>query len=289
VLIWRLLLGSLLIAGFVALCWLDTAAARPGVWLGPTAAILCALATQETLSIASGAGMRPFAPAVYAGNLLLLASGFGFWAVGPLESFFLTPSMVLALALGAILMVEIWRYQRPGGATANIAGAMLALAYVGILLSIVAQLLVRWGVGALATLVIVVKMADTGAYTIGRMIGRHKMAPLLSPGKTWEGLAGGFVFALAGSYMAFAWLLPAIGESSDCGNSPRGGWIAYALLVGGAGVMGDLAESLLKRDVGRKNSSQWMPGFGGVLDILDSILLAWPIAYSCWASGIIGA
>ncbi len=66
------------------------------------------------------------------------------------------------------------------------------------------------------------------------------------------------------------------------------GWIIFGLLMGCVGMLGDLAESLLKRDVGCKDSSAWMPGFGGVLDILDSLLLSAPIAWLCWSLGIVG-
>jgi phosphatidate cytidylyltransferase len=66
------------------------------------------------------------------------------------------------------------------------------------------------------------------------------------------------------------------------------GWLIYGILLGGAGMLGDLAESLLKRDVGRKDSSDWLPGFGGVLDIVDSLLLAAPVAWACWRFGLVG-
>lgn len=136
------------------------------------------------------------------------------------------------------------------------------------------------------SLVIVVKMCDTGAYTVGRLIGRRKMAPVLSPKKTIEGAIGGLVFACLGSWAAFHWLTPAITHSSRP-PSPAWGWLAYGLLVAMAGMLGDLAESLLKRDLGRKDSSTWMPGFGGVLDVLDSIILAAPVAYLCWTFGLV--
>jgi phosphatidate cytidylyltransferase len=61
----------------------------------------------------------------------------------------------------------------------------------------------------------------------------------------------------------------------------------YGVLIGVIGLLGDLAESLIKRDLGRKDSSAWMPGFGGVLDLLDSILFAAPVAYLCWAGGLL--
>jgi phosphatidate cytidylyltransferase len=64
--------------------------------------------------------------------------------------------------------------------------------------------------------------------------------------------------------------------------------LLFGLIVGAVGIVGDLAESLLKRDLGRKDSSAWMPGFGGVLDVLDSILLGAPAAYLCWTSGLVG-
>ena len=71
-------------------------------------------------------------------------------------------------------------------------------------------------------------------------------------------------------------------------NPAPGGWLVFGLAMGIAGIVGDLAESLLKRNVGVKDSSSWMPGFGGVLDILDSLLLSAPIAWLCWALGVVG-
>ena len=129
-------------------------------------------------------------------------------------------------------------------------------------------------------------MGDTGAYTVGRLIGRHKMAPSISPGKTVEGALGAFLFACLGSWLTFRWIVPFLPEGA--GPGPWYGWLLFGVLVGGAGMLGDLAESLLKRDVGVKDSSTWMPGFGGVLDILDSLLLSAPVAWFCWAFGLVG-
>ena len=114
---------------------------------------------------------------------------------------------------------------------------------------------------------------------------------MLSPGKTVEGAVGALVFACLGSWATFRWpvrwLVP-VTQGQSAGTSPWWGWILFGLLVGGTGLMGDLAESMLKRDVGRKDSSSWLPGFGGVLDILDSILLAAPVAWLCWALRVVG-
>ena len=87
------------------------------------------------------------------------------------------------------------RYRKPGGATANVAGGVLAFLYVGMMLQYAMLLRLWFGVGVLAAWIIVVKMGDTGAYTVGRLIGRHKMAPLISPGKTIEGAVGGLLFS----------------------------------------------------------------------------------------------
>ncbi len=287
---WRLLLGTLLIAAVIALSWMDYRAAVAGSWLGPVAALLAILATQETLAIVSADGVRPARWVVYLGNLFLVGSN---WL--PLMADHSTAPetwllLTLALSVFAVLVAEMRRYEKPGGVTASIAAATFALVYVGVLLSFVVQLRLVWGIGALAALVIVVKMADTGAYTVGRLIGRHKMAPILSPGKTWEGLAGGLAFALGGSYATFRWLVPNLPTvPPNCIQyNPWWGWVAFGLLVGIAGMSGDLAESLLKRDTGRKDSSTWMPGFGGVLDVLDSVLLGGPIAYLCWRLGMVG-
>jgi phosphatidate cytidylyltransferase len=164
---------------------------------------------------------------------------------------------------------------------------LFAVVYVGLLLDFVVLLRLAYGVAALASLVIVVKMADTGAYAVGRLLGRHKMAPVLSPGKTWEGAVGALLLASAASWATFAWLVPAAAPDDLAPGMP-GGWLVFGLLIGVMGMLGDLAESLLKRDAGLKDSSRWMPGFGGVLDLLDSILLAAPAAYACWALGVVG-
>ena len=109
---------------------------------------------------------------------------------------------------------------------------------------------------------------DTGAFFVGRAIGRHRMAPTISPGKTWEGAVGGFVSALgAGAAMAAVAGLPM--------------WVALAVAagVGVAGQIGDLLESRLKRAAGAKDAGSLLPGHGGLLDRLDSLVLTIPLVY----------
>jgi phosphatidate cytidylyltransferase len=113
-------------------------------------------------------------------------------------------------------------------------------------------------------------IGDTGAYFVGRPLGRHKLAPQVSPGKTWEGAAGG---QIAG-FLAVAGLTAAFDLDIGVGHV-----IALGLLVPAAALVGDLAESAIKRGLGVKDSSGLVPGHGGVLDRLDSLLFAAPTVY----------
>ena len=287
---WRLLLGTIVVAALVAIAWLDQRAPIPGLWLLPVAAVFTVLASQEMLGLARAGQLRPLPWTVYVGNLLILLAnwqqvlqGKGREPFSPTE----WPLLVLGVWLLVAFAAEITRYRRAGGVTANLAVTVFALLYVGLMMSFVVQLRLVWGIGALASLLLPVKMGDIGAYTVGRLIGRHKLAPHLSPGKTIEGAVGALIFGCVGSWACFAWLVPAtVTEAVKPG--PTYGWIVYGLLMAGAGMIGDLAESLLKRDVGVKDSSTWLPGFGGVLDMVDSVLLAAPLAWLCWALGWVG-
>jgi phosphatidate cytidylyltransferase len=290
---WRLLLGVLFIASIVALCWLDHRLATPGLVLLPLAMVLSALASAEMLWLLSARGFAPRRELVYGGNLLIVASCAmplvwqSDWGPDPLGRLG-WPLSAYGLLVLVAFCGEMRRYSGPGHVMEQLAATLFALSYVGVLLGFVCQMRWlgdgAWGVPAIATLVIVVKMCDTGAYTCGRLFGKRKMAPVLSPGKTLEGAAGGVAFACLGSWIAFTFLVPAMNASPPTARVPLA-WMWYGLIVGLTGMFGDLAESLIKRDMGRKDSSNWMPGFGGVLDVLDSILFAAPVAYLCWIIG----
>ncbi|MDD5628518.1 MAG: phosphatidate cytidylyltransferase, partial [Elusimicrobia bacterium] len=120
-------------------------------------------------------------------------------------------------------------------------------------------------------LFIAVWLTDTAAYAAGRAFGRHKLAEGLSPKKTWEGAAAGFLFAVGSVYLLQRLLAPA-------GLGPRGA-LALGALIGLCGQLSDLAESLVKRAVGAKDSGDLLPGHGGVMDRFDSFILAAPAAY----------
>ena len=119
---------------------------------------------------------------------------------------------------------------------------------------------------------VTVWLADSGAYAFGRLLGKHKLAPAISPSKTWEGYIGGALTALAGGALV-GWVGP-LGLLSG---------IAVGGLVGLFAVMGDLTESLIKREAKAKNSGSLIPGHGGVFDRVDSLLWAAAIAFMVYS------
>ena len=122
-------------------------------------------------------------------------------------------------------------------------------------------------------LVAVTKFTDMGAYIVGSLVGRHKMIPHISPKKTWEGIAGAFLFASLASF----------GLKLLCGEEmPLIGWgdaAVLAVLLGFTAVVGDLAESVLKRSWETKDSGRVLPGIGGTLDLIDSVCFSAPVMY----------
>ncbi len=309
-LVWRISLGALLIAGLAGLCYLDSLAGPsrasswlnpPGGWLFLLALLASVLGTGEVISLARSRGTQPIPWIAYLFTFAIVATNVipSLWPTCPVTAklgLLAWPMLAVAAGLLAAFLGEMARYEKPGEVLRQLTATVFPMLYVGVLLTFVVQLR-QWraeeglGLVALLSMIVVVKMGDSGAYTIGRIFGRHKMAPVLSPGKTWEGFAGAMLFAVLGALLVW-WLAPKLSASDSTLSAKIGpcwGWILYGLIVGLAGLLGDLAESLLKRDAGVKDSSTWMPGFGGVLDVLDSILIAAPVAFFCWAVGLVGA
>ena len=133
----------------------------------------------------------------------------------------------------------------------------------------------------LLALFITVWVNDTGAYCVGSLMakrksGNHKMFPRVSPGKSWEGLVGGVLFALLAGYIFYrvGWT-----DEMHLTPSPLADSLLFAFVVAVFGTLGDLMESLFKRTIGVKDSGRFLPGHGGVLDRFDSLLLATPAVY----------
>lgn len=121
----------------------------------------------------------------------------------------------------------------------------------------------------------IVWIADTAAYFAGRAFGRHRLAPRVSPGKTWEGVAGALA-AVALYALALVPLAPAAGFRGGSGPVALALWVVLALVVAGISIVGDLFESLLKRQAGVKDSGSLLPGHGGILDRIDALVAAMP-------------
>jgi phosphatidate cytidylyltransferase len=300
---WRLISAAVILAVLFSLGWLDyrqVIFGTPGAWLLPALLIVSVLATEEVLSLLRAKNHHPVAWIAYLGNvaiplaaclpLLYQLIGWNFPKYGPLGPF---GRPLVAFAVAALLMLvgEMGRFARPGSAIVNAALGIFTLTYVGVLISFWPFLRLHagngWGMAALFSTLLIVKMADTGAYFSGRTFGRTKMTPLLSPGKTWEGTVGGLAAAALTSWAFFHFLAPPI-VGSGYQEPPLLSAVIYGVVLAIAGMLGDLAESMLKRDMERKDSSTWLPGLGGVLDIIDAVLFAGPVAWLCWVFGLVG-
>jgi phosphatidate cytidylyltransferase len=202
------------------------------------------------------------------------------------------PLVAGSLAVGLAFIGEMVRYREPGGVIVRVALSTFVALYIGISFAFLASLRFfhsnEWGMAALVSLLFVTKLLDVGAYTFGKLLGRHKLAPRLSPGKTIEGAIGGIAAACLASWVFFQFISPMIVGPGTNNPTPLWGSLAYGLLISLAGMLGDLSESLLKRDLSVKDSSRWLLGLGGILDILDSVLAAAPVAFLCWAAGVVG-
>ncbi len=188
----------------------------------------------------------------------------------------------VASTFAAVVLVgflwEMWGFREPGGVVTRLSLLTWATGYLGFLTSFFVQM--RYfsreavplvGVAALALVIFVPKCCDIGAYVTGRALGRTPMTPLLSPKKTWEGFAGGLLLSVVVTWLINHYVAEVLSSTIEV--------VAFGLTLGVAGVLGDLAESLIKRDCQKKDASQTVPGFGGVLDVVDSVLFAAPVAY----------
>jgi len=178
-----------------------------------------------------------------------------------------------------LILIEMLKFRSPGHSTNNLSLSAFIIVYLGLLPSFLIQL--RWigaetspyiGLFCLGITITVTKCCDIGAYFTGKFFGKHLMTPLLSPKKTWEGFVGGILFSVV---IAFLWtkFFPNTPLCCDLAS------IAFGVIIGLGGVFADLVESLIKRDLSTKDASQVIPGFGGILDLLDSLLIIGPIAW----------
>lgn len=295
----RLTFGPIMLAALIGLLWLDYKIqiwtrgaqflANTGVQdVGLAGAGLLALlllvlppAVYELATLFAAERIQPYRFIAAAGAAGIVTHAFltqfhRFQPIAASSLAFLIVAGMLFAALRRAIM------KQTSDAIHHMAGTVLATLYLGVMAWFLMALRVKQSADATrfhgSTLIIVmillaVKFTDIGAYFGGRLLGRHKLIPWLSPGKTWEGLFFGLLTAgLVGLAFAPYIRLPAY-------QLPWWKGLIFGIIIGGIGQLGDLLESMMKRDAEVKDSGSLIPGFGGILDVMDSPLLAAPFAY----------
>jgi phosphatidate cytidylyltransferase len=275
---YRLVFGTLMTVLFAAIVifdgWMDgtltASAADDKPVQGTIFCILVALlvipAQMELSKLAAAKNLKIFSPVVIIASILFATSWYWlqFLQIESRTCLYFIPAFVLM----ALLLYQYIRYGT-SEVLANCGASYFSIIYLGLLGAFTLAVRIDFGPWALLMFVFVVKSADIGAYSFGSLLGKHKFSPEISPGKSWEGMAGAvaaatvvaILFAISCDIMVW-WLAVIFG-------------CCFAFI----GQMGDLAESMIKRDAKQKDSASRVPGFGGILDILDSLLLAAPFAY----------
>jgi phosphatidate cytidylyltransferase len=275
---YRLFFGTLMTLVFTAAVifdgWLDgsvtTSAADDKPLQGTILCLLVILliipAQFELSKLAAAKNLKIFLPVTVTASVLFAANRYLQQLVEfPPENYLSILSVFVLLAL------LLYQYKTYGisGVLANCGASYFSILYLGLLSSFCIAIRIEFGLWPLLMFVFVVKSADIGAYLIGTLFGRHKFSPKVSPGKTWEGMGGAVGAAI----------IVSIGFALICGIMVWWAAIMFGFGFAFIGQMGDLAESMMKRDAEQKDSANKVPGFGGVLDIVDSPLVAAPLAY----------
>ena len=273
----RLFFGTLMTLLFTAVVvfdgWMDGSLTASAEDIPVQGTILCILvvlliipAQFELSKLAAAKNLKIFLPVTITASVLFAISGYQQQIVKiPLETYF---SLLSAFVLLALLLYQYKRYGT-SNVIANCGANYFSILYLGLLSSFCIAIRIEFGLWPALMFVFVIKSSDIGAYTIGTLFGKHKFSPIISPGKTWEGMVGAVAAAA----------IVAICFSIICDIMVWWLAIIFGLVFAFIGQMGDLAESMIKRDAEQKDSANKVPGFGGVLDIVDSPLVAAPLAY----------
>ena len=275
---YRLLFGTLMTVFFTAIVildgWMDgslttsLADDKPvqGTILCILIALLVILAQLELSKLAAAKGLKIFTPVSITASILFASS----WYWPQLTEI---PPQIYLLFLSAFSLMGLLLYQyfRHGTSAvlANCGANYFSISYLGLLAAFVLAVRIDFGLWPLLMFVFVVKSADIGAYATGSLFGKHKFFPKISPAKTWEGMAGAVAAAM----------IVAILFAAGCDIMVLPLAAVFGFCFAFIGQFGDLAESMIKRDAEQKDSANNVPGFGGILDIIDSPLVAAPFAY----------
>ena len=229
-------------------------------------ALLIIISQIEFSRLAAAKNIRIF-------TLFSITASIAFAGTWYLQQFIEASSATYLAFLSVFVLGGLFLYQHIcygiSGVIANCGANYFSIIYLGLLSTFVLAIRIDFGLWALLMFVFVVKFADIGAYTVGRLFGKHKFSPRISPGKTWEGMIGAVIAAII---VAFCF-------AATCGIMNKLLAIVFGFCFAFVGQFGDLAESMIKRDAEQKDSSNSVPGFGGILDVIDSPLAAAPFAY----------
>ena len=285
----RLIASFFMITPVLIVMWLDTRVhfGHPGIWSIPIITLASVVIASELMAMTRERTVGATPWAAYLGCVLCNLAVVTPELVGVTDRW-LAVSFALCLAIGAAFGNELVRFDGERPATKRIALTMLVVLYSGWLLCFLTSTRIELGnesgMLALFSILFIIKMSDAGAYFVGKNLGKNKLAPLLSPGKTIEGPFGGIAAAVLAAWLVFAIIQPQVLPVSNV-NWPA--VFGYAVSICLCGVVGDLSESLIERDMGCKDSSGWLPGLGGIMDTADSVLFAAPVAYLWWSTGLL--
>jgi phosphatidate cytidylyltransferase len=253
------------VTGIVALLIVLPPIVWGGYWgLAALVALVVLIAVEESSHLVRSERRRELLIAEMIGAMAL------FWTVQLFPSLSLLIAGLVVIALFTVHLLALHDISKAGPL---LAGSFVSVFYAPLLLAFLPMVRREEpdGLHWIFFLMLVSWAGDTGAYLAGRTFGRHKLYPQVSPGKTVEGFFGGVVFAVLGAFLARAWFFPAL-TITDC--------LVLAPVADIAGVVGDLAESMLKRSAGVKDSGKIFPGHGGILDRVDSLLFSSPVVYA---------
>ncbi|UCC82417.1 MAG: phosphatidate cytidylyltransferase [Gemmatimonadota bacterium] len=245
-----------------------------GYWLAGFVTLLAMAAAWEFAVMHRASGV-PAAPPVAAG----LAAAYVLLAANlSLETYLVSVTLVTLVVIASLAIVAAAE-ARPGALVmTSVFGALYTGATLGFALRLRAEGGTAPGLAGAAVLMLPVAitwLGDTVAYFVGKAIGRHELAPVISPKKTWEGAIAGF-FATAGGALLYV----ALTRSLVPWTMSAGELLGLGAMVAVVGQAGDLVESRFKRECGVKDSSGLLPGHGGILDRLDAVFFVFPFAYA---------
>ena len=227
----------------------------------------------ELANLISKTGAKIFKPVTIISSILLATGWYWSQFAGEESAPQISFQLLYTIFVLAFSFLFLMIYQARKYATENVivnCGAnCFSIFYLGLLASFILGIRLDFGIQHFLLFAFTVKFADIGAYTAGRLFGRRKWSPAISPNKTAEGLVGAVLFSMV------------VGSILSVGFDIMPLWLGlvFGLIFAIVGQLGDLAESMIKRDASAKDASDSVPGFGGVLDVVDSLLPAAPLAY----------